>query len=350
MKKTDRQNHILDLMRETSPDHVISTKVLAEEFDVSETTIRRDFQELADAGLLQRQYGGAHSVRQIRTANSKLGQVGILLGSRIDKYTDPFYNLVLEGADKKLNELGYHVAYIKTYYDVHSEAQAQELLDTFDVDGLILLGSSNDDSVHYLRDHFSPIVTVTDIFGVDDDLILFDGFKGMQMIVKHLSKLGYRCPGYITGQVDLRYDGFVESLDRYGMKNDKRLHKILVPGPAGWIPALGGEGAKQLMTQDLKPDVIVCASDRLAIGAMQWLQHNGYRVPDDIGVTGFDNIPDSAFTFPPLTTVNVHKTLLGELSAERIVRRIENPDEVYLRITVPVELMVRQSCGYKGKS
>jgi len=75
-----------------------------------------------------------------------------------------------------------------------------------------------------------------------------------------------------------------------------------------------------------------------------YLYRNGYRVPDDIAVTGFDNIPDAEFTFPPLTTVNVHKVLLGELAAERIVRRIENPDEVYLHILVPTSLIIRQSC------
>ena len=117
MKKSERHNHILKLMQDTSTDDVLSTKELAEQFDVSETTIRRDFQELAHAGLIQRQYGGAHSVKHVHVS-TKLGQVGILLGSRIDKYSDPFYNLVLEGADKKLNALGYHVAYVKTYHDI----------------------------------------------------------------------------------------------------------------------------------------------------------------------------------------------------------------------------------------
>ena len=99
------------------------------------------------------------------------------------------------------------------------------------------------------------------------------------------------------------------------------------------------------MSQALKPDAIVCASDRLAIGAMGWLRQNGYRIPEDIAVTGFDNIPDADFTFPPLTTVRVHKVLLGELAADRVARRIENPDEVYLKLTTPTSLVVRQSCG-----
>ncbi len=346
MRKSDRQNYILEQMQSANPDQVISTKDLAEHFDVSETTIRRDFQELASAGLLQRQHGGAHSVKSISYTHK--GNVGILLGSRIDKYSDPFYNLVLQGADRKLNEFGYHVAYIKTFYDVHSTVQAQKLLEAFPIDGLILLGSSQDESVEYLRQNVSPVVTVTDRYGTNDDMVLFDGFTGMHNMLGHLASLGYRCPAYISGQTDLRYDGFIKGLETFNFLNDKQLHKILTPSPAGWIPELGEEGARLIMSEDgVKPDVIVCASDRLAIGAMRWLQQNGYRVPDDVAVTGFDNIHDSEFTFPPLTTVHVHKTLLGEIAAERIVRRIENPSEVYLHITIPTKLVARQSCGSK---
>ncbi len=83
---------------------------------------------------------------------------------------------------------------------------------------------------------------------------------------------------------------------------------------------------------------------------MGWLQQNGYRIPADIAVTGFDNIPDAHFTFPPLTTVHLHKVLLGELAAERLARRIENPAEVYLKITTPTSLVLRQSCGVNTRA
>ena len=59
---------------------------------------------------------------------------------------------------------------------------------------------------------------------------------------------------------------------------------------------------------------------------MSWLQRKGFRVPEDVAVTGFDNIPNAEYAISPLTTVNVHKGLMGELAAERLVQRIENPD------------------------
>ena len=99
------------------------------------------------------------------------------------------------------------------------------------------------------------------------------------------------------------------------------------------------------MAQDQRPDAILCASDRLAFGGMGWLQRNGFRVPKDIAVTGFDNIPDAEFGFSPLTTVDVHKGLMGELAAERLVQRIEKPDSRHLKIITPISLVARQSCG-----
>lgn len=343
MRKSERQTRILERVQETPPQELLSTRDLARQFKVSETTIRRDFQTLADAGLIQRQYGGAHLLKGPNA--EMLGPVGILLVSRIDKYRDPFYNMVLEGVDRAVHAHGYHIAFVKTLHEIGTTAEARRLLSTFDIKGLILLGTEDTQSVAYLRQHFSPVVTMSDKHNIDDDLVLFDGERGMRLMVRHMAELDYQRLAYIAGYADIRYHGFCQGLDECGLEHDKSLHLILKPGPSGWTPDLGERGAELLMSRAQKPDAIVCASDRLAIGAMAWLQRKGYRIPADIAVTGFDNIPDSQFTFPPLTTVHVHKLILGQLAAERLVRRIENPDTIHLKIVTPTSLVIRQSCG-----
>ena len=348
MKKSERQRQIMQRLRAPDSPHLLATRELALAFAVSETTIRRDLEELAQAGLLQRRYGGAQP-RQDSRKNSPR-QVGILLASRIDKYRDPFYNMVLEGADRRLDELGYRVAFIKTLHAVASARQAQELLSAFAIDGLILLGEADTDSIAWLRRSFAPIVTSSDRRDIDDDLILFDGSRGMQQMVAHLARLGYRRLGYIAGYEDLRYDGFLRGLDKLGLPRLRCLRQICKPGPSGWTPDVGERGARALMSMQQPPEAIVCASDRLAIGAMAWLQSQGIRVPQDIAITGFDDIPDSRFAFPPLTTVAVQKLRLGELAAERIARRIKSRDETPLAIITPTRLVVRQSCGAASRS
>lgn len=348
MKKSERQGLIVQQAQGAEPQQLLSTHELARRFEVSETTIRRDFQQLASAGLLQRQYGGAQLA--VTSTPDRLRQVGILLVSRIDKYRDPFYNMVLEGVDRELERRGYHIAFIKTLHEIDTRAHARQLLESNTLSGLILLGTSNTESINFLRKNISPIVTVTDKHDLDDDLVLFDGVNGMRRMAQHLTHLGHRRLAFISGYADIRYDGFCQGLADNALPHDPALHQIIEPGPSGWTPDLGERGAANLMSLTERPDAIVCASDRLAIGAMAWLQRQGYRIPDDIAVTGFDNIPDSDFTFPPLTTVHVHKVLLGKLAAERLAQRIENPDDVHLGITTPTSLVVRQSCGAQSRN
>ena len=346
MNKSHRQRLIFERVQAASPHELLPTGELAAHFEVSEATIRRDLRALAAAGLIQRQYGGAQLTQA--SVRSKVGQVGIILSTRIDKYRDPFYNMMLEGVDRVLEQSGFQIAYIKILHEIDTTAKAKDLLESFTIDGLILLGTDLSDRIRYLREHFSPvvpIVTTDDKYGIEDDVILFDGEKGMRQLVGHLASLGHRRLAYVSGNVDNRYGGFRQGLEDHNLPQDEGLRQILEPGPAGWTPDLGERGARILMAKEPKPDAIVCASDRLAIGAMGWLQRNGFRVPQDIAVTGFDNIPDAEFVFSPLTTVDVHKGLMGELAAERLVCRIKKPDDRYLKIITPISLVVRQSCG-----
>ena len=138
---------------------------------------------------------------------------------------------------------------------------------------------------------------------------------------------------------------YLDAVQAHGLPNEAALCVTVPFGIDGWTPDLGHVGAQQLMELTEPPDAIVCASDRIAIGAIQWLHQHNFGVPDDVAITGFDNIGDSAFTAPSLTTVHVHKQLIGELAAERVVKRIENKDEVPLLIQTPTHLVIRQSCG-----
>ena len=229
MKKSERQALILQQVRDTAPQQLLSTRELAQQFAVSESTIRRDFQQLAHIGLLQRQYGGAQLSQQSSPAEQ--GQVGILLASRIDKYRDPFYNMVLEGVDRALERLGYQIAFVKTLHEIDTTAQAKRLLDSFSIKGLILLGTDDSKSIEYLRDNISPIISMTDKHDIEDDLVLFDGERGISLMVAHLAKLGYRRLAYIAGYADVRYSGFCNGLSNNNLVHDPRLHQILEPGP-----------------------------------------------------------------------------------------------------------------------
>ncbi len=346
MKKEQRQQQIAQLV-EQSDGQMLGTRQLANLFGVAEMSIRRDLQELSENGLLRRRHGGAspspHSIKQRRR------EVGIVLASKTGKYSDPFFNALLEGVDRRLQELGYRIAYINTRAELNTAAQARDLLRSSAVSGIILVGPPlGVESFEYLKANMRALVGTLGAPKNDFDVVTFDGYNGIRKMVEHLIKKGYRRLGFITGNNDFRRQAFLDTVKTYNLPADPELCLIVPFDIDGWTPELGHKGAQQLMQLANPPDAIVCASDRVAIGAIQWLHQHGLRVPDDIAVTGFDNITESAFTAPSLTTVHVHKELMGELAAERVVKRIENEFEVPLLIQTPTHLVIRQSCGGEG--
>lgn len=345
MRKQQRHDFVLEVLEKDGDDRVVNTRELAQRLDVSEMTIRRDLHELAQKGLIQRVHGGATLPRRSAEALTQRGHIGILRTSGRDKFIDPFFSQVLEGADRKLKELGYRTAYIFSYADVRTEEQARDLLRNYSAEGILLIGAHASDGIEYLKRNVKVLVATTGTLGPDHDAILIDWRAGIRALVDHLAKLGRRRLAFLAGYFDERELGFLDGIKANNLPDEPELRVAMAKDFEDWTPELGRRGAAVLMRLKNPPDAIVCASDRLAIGAMQWLHQNGFRVPEDIAVTGFDNIPDSEFTIPPLTTVHVHKEWLGMLAAERAIRRIENPDEIPLQIVTPTSVIIRQSCG-----
>jgi DNA-binding LacI/PurR family transcriptional regulator len=299
-------------------------------------------------GLLRRHHGGASVIPSRQEPIRK--EIGIVLVSTTGKYSDPFFNAILEGADYRLQELGYRISYINTQSEIRTPDQARNLLESHPVDGIILVGYVSTESIEYLKTNVRALVQTIESLGSDLDTVSFDGYHGMRKMIDHLVKLGHKRLGFIAGDADMRQKAFMDGVQAHGLSDSLELRVLVSFGLDGWTPELGHIGTEQLMQLSTPPDAIVCASDRIAIGAIQWLHQHNIRVPADIAVTGFDNITESAFTVPPLTTVHVHKQLMGRLAAERAVKRIESTEEIPLLIQTPTHLVIRQSCGSQAQN
>ena len=199
------------------------------------------------------------------------------------------------------------------------------------------------------------IVATPTMIDPNVDTVMIDGKEGMRQMVRHLAQLGHQRIGFVMGQeyedrVPNRVLGYRAGIAEQKLASEPALLVESMHTIRRLPHEIGQAGARKLMSLPSPPDAIMCSSDLIALGAMRWLQSEGYDVPGDVAVTGFDNLYDASIAYPPLTTVHVHKRLLGRLAAEQLHRRIENPDDPALTICTPTSLVIRQSCGAQAGS
>jgi LacI family transcriptional regulator len=118
-----------------------------------------------------------------------------------------------------------------------------------------------------------------------------------------------------------------------------------------WTSA-GGEGAMRarLTRDEPLPEVFACANDQTAVGVIYALHAAGLRVPEDVLVTGFDDITLTRYFKPPLTTIRQSGSLLGEVAVDALVATLDNSEPAERTIVLPTELVVRESCGCEPES
>src|SRR5512136_2047024 len=170
-----------------------------------------------------------------------------------------------------------------------------------------------------------------------------DNVGGAREAVTHLLRLGRTRVATITGPQNMiagadRLAGYLAALRDRGVISDPGL---IVEGD--FTEAGGYRAMQQLLSHRL--DAVFAASDITAIGALRALREAGLRVPEDVAVVGFDDLPQSARIEPPLTSVRQPIYRLGATAVDSLLDLFEYPDSPPRRIVLPTELVVRTSCG-----
>lgn len=175
--------------------------------------------------------------------------------------------------------------------------------------------------------------------------VLADNLGGMRRAVAHLIEAhGHRRLAFIRGpdgqiEAEQRYAAYREELAAYGLELDPAL---VLPGD--FSQAGGSAAMRELQARGLDVSAVVAANDHMAIGAVEYLQAQGRRVPEDVAVVGFDDIGEGQYYWVPLTTVRQLFYTAGQ-GAVRALLSLLRGEEVPARIVAPAELVVRRSCG-----
>ncbi|MEQ8675239.1 MAG: LacI family DNA-binding transcriptional regulator [Aggregatilineales bacterium] len=171
--------------------------------------------------------------------------------------------------------------------------------------------------------------------------VLFDQKSGMKMLVEHLQSQGHRHIAEISGPLDhqggrSRHEILMELAKEYDISVE--------PAIAVDFSMEGGvQGIDYLLNQNVNFTAIIAGNDDIALGAIHRLREHNIRVPEDISITGFDDIPHAAYVYPPLTTVKQDFYKLGNLATDYLISLIEDENAlIYERVLKP-ELIIRKS-------
>ncbi len=213
--------------------------------------------------------------------------------------------------------------------------------------GNVVLNFLNSEEVKELIEELSPIPIIT--FGTKLEgipTVIVDGRYGITQAVGHLYNI-HKCRNiaFIKGPDDLyeseeRLKGYIEGLNKVNLSFEPEYI-----GHGDFSRKSGFDAAFNLIEKKgLKPDAIICSNDEMAIGVIDFLEEKNISVPEDIKLIGFDNVEESKFSNPPLTTIEQPLRKQLEIVIESAINLI-NKEKIPEILTLPATLIVRESCG-----
>ena len=279
--------------------------------------------------------------------------VGILLPD----IANPFSAELAQGIRQVLLARGYTAFLSTSDRSIDREQEALQAFFDHRVDGIIVATRATrrgNEALIRLTDRGMPLVVVgRDLRHAAMDRVAADEVKGGQEAVEHLILLGHRRIAFLgvspsAGSGLRRYQGYLAALRARGLP----LVKEWVVGPgAGPHPGYstqedGFEGMHRLLALTRRPTAVFARNDYTAMGAMRAVRAAGLSIPDDIAIVGFDNVPLSAFTSPPLTTVEQPTAEEGSQAATLLLDRIqESAPRQRREVMFECRLVLRESTG-----
>ncbi len=304
---------IKDIAEVAGVSHTTVSRALHGHPRISADTIERIQQIAAELG-----YVPNTAARGLKTSQSRV------LGVIVRRIVDPFFSEVLQGIEDVLHEAGYSLFLTASHRDPTREKEIMQVMGERRVDGVIVSSTQIQPEQIRQMDRFKvPLVLINNQAIDEPDIhsVYHDDVDGSQKVAQHLIGLGHTRIAFLGnergGKTNAeRVDGYRTALQQAGLTFSP---DYIVVGPNGQ-PDGGSTGMQQILNLSPQPTAVVCYNDLMAIGAVQAVQQAGLNVPDDISLTGFDNIELAAYVSPPLTTFHQPKYELGREAALMMLR------------------------------
>ncbi len=280
-------------------------------------------------------------------ATNQSFEIGILAPRRCDEaLANGFWSLLHLGIFEESIQQGYFVSMSPISTDLEADIE-EHVLDDKRLDGYILLTQEvTDVVVNKLLERDIPLVLVghgpsnPNLNSVD-----VDNFAGAYKATNHLIELGHKRIGIILASLKMqesadRLEGYKQALKDAGLPVREDYIAI-----GNYSQKHGFDTIKRWIKEDLDISAVFSTSDTLAMGVLSALDKENIAVPEEIALVGFDDLPFSQYTIPPLTTIQQPICEKGKRAAKLLINQIENKDKQIVHENLEPELVVRESCG-----
>lgn len=282
------------------------------------------------------------------------------IGIIVPDLLNPFYAQLVSAVARQCVAHGFAPIVCSSFDSPKLEDRQIDILLRQQVAGIILSSiSDNEDSLKKLAEPGAPPLILFDQSheGFGGNIVSFDFFKGGYMAANYLIQCGHRNIAFVSHTLDRSsrkqiYDGFCKALSDAGIELTKEM-VLIRPAQQdvdGDVDFNNGRALAQMLLEcNRLPDAVMAINDITAIGIMDSLAQQGIKVPRDLSIIGFDNIPMSAMVSPALTTIHQPALETGRKAVDLLFKYIADPDLPPTQITIQPELVVRQSVKKRKK-
>ncbi|MBC3207428.1 LacI family DNA-binding transcriptional regulator [Pseudomonas sp. SWRI111] len=291
------------------------------------------------------QAGYRPNLMAVQFRSRRTGNLVIL----VPTIANTFFARVISGAQQAAQAAGYRLLLCDTQGREALERQFAELVYAYQADGVIQLRAFDPFENVAVDADLPPIVNACEVIhGGRHPTISLDNFAAAKAMTEHLLALGHRRIGLIKGSKNSpltrdRLAGYAAALAEAAIAFDETL---VCHGNFSLDAGFAG-AAKMLALAD-RPSALFCENDEMAIGALKRIRQAGLRVPEDMSLVGFDDIPMAAYCDPPLTTISQPAEAFGEKAVEMLIALIEKQALATRHVVLPFTLTPRNSTAPFG--
>ncbi|MBI5031720.1 MAG: LacI family DNA-binding transcriptional regulator [Chloroflexi bacterium] len=278
-----------------------------------------------------------------RTAQRLRAGRSHVIGLIISDIQNPFFTSVVRGIEDVAYKYSYSVVLCNSDEDVEKEQLYIGVLSSERVAGVIIVPTGNDCCSPLLNLQMPVVMMDRVVPGLSTDFVVLDNVAGAYAAIQHLLELGHRRIGMVSAPPGIsvgteRQRGYENAMHDYGIAVDAMLIQ-----PGNFKENGGYQAASKLLELKPRPTAIFAANNLMTMGAYQAISDKGLRIPDDISVIGFDDMPWFGLVHPPLTAVRQPTYEIGAQAAELLFARLLDSTTPIQRKILQPELIVRSS-------